>query len=125
VYAQAYHETGGFTSRIFRENNNLFGMRLPSIRETKATGEQYEHATFKNWWDSIWDYFLRQKEFNISVNEYVQKTVNSGYATDQSYMGKWLKHIKKVPLFLIILPFGLLIAVVVTIVLLIFNKKKK
>jgi len=33
-YAQAYHETGGFTSRAYLEQNNLFGMKEAKVRET-------------------------------------------------------------------------------------------
>ena len=39
ITAQAAHETGNFTSKIFKENNNLFGMKKPAVRKTYAIGE--------------------------------------------------------------------------------------
>lgn len=61
ITAQAGHETGGFTSVIFKENNNCFGMKFPSIRKTFATGTQYGHATFASLTDCIKDFLLYYK----------------------------------------------------------------
>lgn len=33
LYSQAWHETGGFTSNIYKTKNNLFGMRMAIIRK--------------------------------------------------------------------------------------------
>jgi hypothetical protein len=38
VLAQARLETGGYKSRIFKENNNLFGMRQATVRINTASG---------------------------------------------------------------------------------------
>jgi flagellum-specific peptidoglycan hydrolase FlgJ len=92
IYVQAYHETGNFKSKIFKENSNLFGMRKPSKRKTFATGSQNGHAVFKSHWDSIRDYFERQKNFRINSvgdEEYMISTVASGYAEDKNYLSKW------------------------------------
>lgn len=32
IFAQAVHETGNFKSRAFKEQNNMFGMKVPSRR---------------------------------------------------------------------------------------------
>lgn len=93
LYAQAYLETGGFTSAIFKENNNLFGMKQPQVRKTTATGNNRGHATYSTVFHSVYDYFLRQIEFKIKgrdVQEYVENTVKSNYAEDKSYSQKWL-----------------------------------
>jgi len=61
--AVSAHETGGWTSAIFRENNNLFGMRLPS-GNTLAIGANRGHAVFRSLEDSAKDllmYFDRLK----------------------------------------------------------------
>ena len=73
VYAQAILETGNFSSRIFKENNNLFGMKYVDTvwckrlgaryRPTVATGEQHEHAVYKDWRKSVEDYLLWQQMF--------------------------------------------------------------
>jgi hypothetical protein len=61
VFAQAAFETGNFTSQIFKENNNLFGMKLAAIRTTLATGENRGHAKFNSIVDSIKDFALYHK----------------------------------------------------------------
>lgn len=58
--AQAKWESTHFTSRIFQENNNLFGMRLAYQRDTTAIGKNRNHAKYKNWQDSVKDYKLWQ-----------------------------------------------------------------
>jgi len=88
VLAQATLESGHFGSDIFKENNNLFGMKKPSVRKTLATGENRGHATFKNWTDSVRDYKIFQDQngySNLSVKEYMKKLENQycpgcGYA---------------------------------------------
>lgn len=32
IAMQARHETGNYTSNVFRKTNNLFGMKMPSVR---------------------------------------------------------------------------------------------
>lgn len=94
IYAQAYHETGNFKSDIFKEGNNLFGMRKPKIRPNKVSGENRGHGTFKSLFDSVCDYFMRQKYFKIPADDsraFQIKTAQSGYATDESYLVKWDK----------------------------------
>jgi len=87
ITAQAMHETGIFTSRLYREQNNLFGMRHPTIRETLSVEERNQFATFANLEDSVRDLLLYFKEFSIGtrfkdVNEYVKTLKSKGYFTD-------------------------------------------
>ncbi len=93
ILAQAAHETGGFRSDIYRENRNLFGMKLPSHRPTTALSENRGHAVYSSTWKSMLDYFMRQREFNIpntdNVDLYMYETQRSGYAEDESYIDKW------------------------------------
>lgn len=93
IYAQAKHETGNFTSSIFKNNNNLFGMKLAKKRSTTAIGEKSGHAVYKTLFHSVLDYFKRQKEFNISGSsntQFVNDTIHSGYAEDPAYLEKWM-----------------------------------
>lgn len=92
LYAQAWHETGNFNSAVFKQNKNLFGMRLPSVRKTYATGSNLNHATYKNHFDSVRDYFERQKYFRISNTDdtdFQIQTISSNYAEDTEYLIKW------------------------------------
>lgn len=98
ITAQAAHETANFTSAIFRENNNLFGMRLPAIRLTTAIGENRGHAVFKNYEDSIKDFQIyydsRKYLFNYgTISQYVKdlKTKNYFEGNAEDYE-KGLKH---------------------------------
>ena len=58
--AQSLIETGNFTSHIFKDNNNLFGMQHPEKRSTLSLGVKNGHAYYKSWIDSVKDYKLWQ-----------------------------------------------------------------
>jgi flagellum-specific peptidoglycan hydrolase FlgJ len=54
--AQAKLESGDFSSKIFKENNNLFGMKEARVRINLARGTQFGHAYYNSWEESILDY---------------------------------------------------------------------
>ena len=86
ITAQAAYETGNFTSDIFKENNNCFGMKLPAIRQTTAIGENRSHAVYNSIEDSVKDfkiyYDIRQYLFNYSTIEaYVSALKEKNYFT--------------------------------------------
>lgn len=56
VFAQAKLETGNFTSKIFMQNHNLFGMREAIKRISTAKETQNKHAYYNNWRESLEDY---------------------------------------------------------------------
>jgi uncharacterized FlgJ-related protein len=88
VMAQAKIETAHFTSKIFRENHNLFGMKLPRQRSTTAIGEQYNHAEYTSWRQSVIDYKIWQDRVLIKVKSkraYL-KYLSKYYATDKQYV---------------------------------------
>lgn len=58
--SQARLETGNFTSAIFKENHNLFGMKMAEKRPTSALGINRGHAKYSNWRESVIDYALFQ-----------------------------------------------------------------
>ena len=86
LVAQAAHETGNFTSQLFKEQNNLFGMRHPRIRKTYSIGEKSGHAVFASVQDSIKDYKIYHTVFNYlpfysSVSTFVEALASRGYFT--------------------------------------------
>ena len=89
VYSQAIIESGNFTSNIWRENNNMFGMKMPERRPTLAIGISKGHAVYKNWKECIIDYALFQSSYlrELTEEEYFMKISNS-YAEDGSYEKK-------------------------------------
>ena len=102
IFAQAAHETGNFTSDIFKENNNLFGMKLARVRKTTAIGENRGHAVYASIEDCIKDYWLYNKAFNYlaeysSVASFVRALVLKKYfeAKPEEYqtaVEKWHKY---------------------------------
>jgi hypothetical protein len=86
LVAQSAHETGNFTSQLFKEQNNLFGMRHPRIRKTYSIGEKNGHAVFASVQDSIKDYKIYHTVFNYlpfysSVSTFVEALNSRGYFT--------------------------------------------
>lgn len=90
VLAQAILETGNFTSDIFKENHNLFGMKVAGSRPTSAIGTHRNHAQYRNWKESVVDYALFQS-FIIaklpSNNKQEYRTyIQKFYSTTSDYL---------------------------------------
>jgi flagellum-specific peptidoglycan hydrolase FlgJ len=97
VLAQTQLETGGYKSPIFKENHNLFGMKVATQRPTTNKGEESGHAYYDNWKESVVDYGFYQAKYlsNIkSENEYLQY-LKQFYAEDPNYMPKLLDILSK------------------------------
>ena len=90
VYAQSRLETNGFKSKIFRENNNLFGMKTATKRSSTNKGEQHGHAYYDNWRESVLDFALWQCRYLSTINtrgEYL-RYLKANYAEDPNYINK-------------------------------------
>lgn len=87
VLKQAAIESSHFKSKVFVENNNLFGMRLPQNRITTAIGSNLNHANYETWQDSVIDYAIYQSTYlkNKSRNEYLAY-LRANYAENISYV---------------------------------------
>lgn len=101
LYSQAVHETADFTSRIWKETKNAFGMR-PSVSRhkfyswklTTGTGDYAGYDTHK---DTISDRVDLDRNFNRKtdllnlqdVADYMAHVKEKGYATDPEYVRKW------------------------------------
>ncbi|MBE0679877.1 MAG: glucosaminidase domain-containing protein [Bacteroidales bacterium] len=94
---QSRIETGYYTSDIFLNGNNLFGMKYPSYRPTVATGTYKEHAKYAHWSESVIDYALWQKYY-LSRGYRLESEIDSDfylvflkcipYAEDPRYVPK-------------------------------------
>ena len=93
VIAQAIIESGNFKSNIFKENNNLFGMKMPEYRKTTAIGTNRGHAVYRNWRESVIDYALWQgkRARYTTTNQYLRRL--RSYAADPNYITKIKKRI--------------------------------
>lgn len=97
VVAQARLETGGYKSRIFRENNNLFGMKQATVRVNTASGTQHNHAYYDTWRESVYDYAFYQTRYLSGAkteSEYMY-VLGQSYAEDPDYVSKLKKEIEK------------------------------
>lgn len=91
VFRQILHETGHLTSRLCREENNLFGMLVPWHRKTIAVAGGNGYAKFANWKQAIDDYKLWQKhqlENGKDLSDYYAFLRNIRYAKDSLYTFK-------------------------------------
>lgn len=69
VYAQAILESGGFKSKIFLENNNLFGLKKAGSRITTAVRTQRAHAYYDNWKMSLIDRSFYEAAYLKGMNK--------------------------------------------------------
>jgi hypothetical protein len=88
VFIQAQIESGNFTSPIFKEGNNLFGMKVAEKRNTSAIGTIRGHAAYLIWKHSVIDYKLMQDKYakGKSQKEYLKYLEK--YAEDPNYITK-------------------------------------
>jgi len=97
VLAQAKLESGHFKSKIFRENNNFFGMKVARCRPTTNKGEQNGHAYFDTWKDCLVDYAFYQAAYlhDIKTEDQYLAYLKANYAEDPNYFTKLLNLIKQ------------------------------
>jgi len=98
ITAQAAHETGNFTSAIFRKNNNCFGMKLPKIRKTLAISERHGHAVYETLADCVGDFWLYYKYVNLpdlwkDAETYITALKNKSYFEDK--LDTYIQGVKK------------------------------
>lgn len=89
VLKQARIESGNFTSKIFKDNMNLFGMRDSYYRPTVSIGVNRGYAVYEDWKHSVIDYALLQAWSYKKLNreEYL-KQLSISYAEDTLYIQK-------------------------------------
>ena len=97
VLAQAILETGTYESKIFRENNNLFGMKEARVRLNLAKGTQFGHAYYDSWKESVTDYALWYSTFayRCKSEKQLYKLLDKQYAEADAYVSS-LQHVIKI-----------------------------
>ena len=97
AYAQAMLESGNFTSKIFRENNNMFGMKQARVRINLAKSTQYNHAYFETWEDCLLDFAFHRATYfhNLKTEQDYYNYLGKYYAEDPSYIGKLKSMVNK------------------------------
>jgi uncharacterized FlgJ-related protein len=97
VYAQSILETGTWTSPIFKENHNLFGMKEARIRTNLAEGTHRSHAYYNNWRESVYDYALYYATYlhSIRTEDDYFDYLDASYAEATNYVGALKKIIEE------------------------------
>ena len=88
--AQSMEETGNYTSKVFKENNNLFGMKEAKQRITTSIGTENNHAYYNTWYESVLDYSFYQCRYlsNINTEEQYFEYLSQTYAENPNYVEK-------------------------------------
>lgn len=89
-------ETAAWTSKLFKDYNNLFGMKQPLTRFSYSRGPSLSpagYATFDSQADSVRDLVAYMKEFNYpkdfsSIDDQVAFMKSKGYFEDPQYLQK-------------------------------------
>jgi uncharacterized FlgJ-related protein len=95
VYAQAKIESGNFKSAVFKQNNNLFGMKQARVRVNTAKGTNLNHAYYDNWKESVYDYAFYQCRYmsNADTEAEYYAALDASYAEAGDGYSKALKQI--------------------------------
>lgn len=106
-WAQAAHETGNFTSNIYKEANNLFGMKVPAVRPSARSGilptKTGNYSKYKDLSDSVADMvlYLDYVRFPVTTNTitFVQELKKRNYFEDtvSNYLNGVSNFLTKVP----------------------------
>lgn len=90
VLSQSIIESGNYTSKIFLENNNPFGMKLSWNRATTALGIKNGYAYYSNLRDAIIDYAFMQSSYyrSAKTEEDYYLLLQKSYAEDKEYINK-------------------------------------
>lgn len=93
VFQQAIIESSNFSSKVFKENNNIFGMRVPNRRPNTVVGSKHGYAVYNSWQESVIDYALFQlySAKNLNRDQYLN-FLNKNYSTTENYSEKLWKN---------------------------------
>jgi hypothetical protein len=74
IIAQARYESRHYSSNIWKENHNLFGMKISTTRPSTAVKVNRGHASYLNWKQSVLDYAFWQASFarKLSKKKYLR-----------------------------------------------------
>jgi len=87
IFAQAQVETANFSSRLFNDANNLFGMRCATVRKQNRIACLNNYAVYYSHEDSVKDYlsWLEYSDFPDAVmnaDHFVYELKKRRYFTD-------------------------------------------
>lgn len=88
VLAQSKLETGNYSSKIFKENHNLFGMKEARVRIHTSKGTQFNHAYYSHWRESVYDYAFYQCHYlsTLHTEDEYYTYLSKSYAEATNYV---------------------------------------
>ena len=88
VLAQAKLESGNYSSKIFKENHNLFGMKEARVRIHTSKGTQFNHAYYSRWKESVYDYAFYQCRYlsTLHTEKEYYSYLSKSYAEANNYV---------------------------------------
>jgi len=88
VLAQAKLESGNYSSKIFKENHNLFGMKEARVRIHTSKGTQFNHAYYSHWRESVYDYAFYQCRYlsTLHTEDEYYTYLSKSYAEATNYV---------------------------------------
>jgi uncharacterized FlgJ-related protein len=98
VMAQAILESGHFKSKLYKNNNNLFGFIRAKKRKTTSIGSKNGYAYYNSWKESVLDYYLYSEAYlsNIKSEEEYLRYLNKHYSQSKNYSVTLKKVMKKI-----------------------------
>ena len=86
VLKQAKIESGNFKSKVFQENNNMFGFKRAFKRANTQVDTNRGYAVYDSWQECVIDYALYQtySAKNLGREEYIN-FLGKHYAEDPNY----------------------------------------
>lgn len=103
ILAQAIHESNNFSSYIFENTWNPFGMRVARVRPTTRSGEFKNYSKYESLEDATIDYFYYMTYCNFPLDEtnvykYVTLLKKKAYYEDdfKNYYRAVRKHFKQI-----------------------------
>lgn len=89
VFRQARIESGNFKSKVFKDNNNMFGFKKAYKRPNTQIGTNRGYATYNSWQECVVDYALYQTYSAKGLDEDAYKEfLGRNYAEDPEYINK-------------------------------------
>ena len=95
VFAQALLESGDLRSSLCVKSNNLFGMKMPTKRETVAKPGKKDYAKYDHWVQSVRDYKLLQ-EYLFRKREYTRSEYVEMLSRRYSETGDYVNRVRRV-----------------------------
>jgi len=88
VLAQAKLESGNYSSKIFKENHNIFGMKEARVRIHTSKGTQFNHAYYSHWRESVYDYAFYQCRYlsTLHTEDEYYTYLSKSYAEATNYV---------------------------------------